>query len=114
MCRSTWRRRNRLCLPPWVRLPLTRNGGSLQFASSCPESRVLNDQGGAMSEEPRESLEAVRMGKLRRIADLGLDPWGGRFDGHQTIARVRELPVPKVREGEPAVPGPTVRVAGRI
>ena len=39
-----------------------------------------------MAEEPRESLEAVRMEKLRRIADLGLDPWGQRFDGHQAIA----------------------------
>jgi len=53
-----------------------------------------------MPEEPRESLEAVRMEKLRRIADLGLDPWGGRFDGHQAIARVRELPVPRARQGE--------------
>ncbi len=67
-----------------------------------------------MLEEPRESLEAVRMEKLRRIADLGLDPWGGRFDGHQAIARVRDLPVPKAQEGEQAEPGPAVRVAGRI
>ncbi len=67
-----------------------------------------------MAEEPRESLEAVRIDKLRRIADLGLDPWGARFDGHQAIARVRELPVPAPREGEPTEPGPAVRVAGRI
>ena len=67
-----------------------------------------------MPEEPRESLEAVRMEKLRRIADLGLDPWGGRFDGHQAIAKVRELSVPKAPEGEQAEPGPAVRVAGRI
>jgi lysyl-tRNA synthetase class 2 len=67
-----------------------------------------------MPEEPRESLEAVRLEKLRRIADLGLDPWGGRFDGHQAIATVRELPVPRAHEGEPAEPGPAVRVAGRI
>ncbi|MGC1719063.1 MAG: lysine--tRNA ligase [Isosphaeraceae bacterium] len=67
-----------------------------------------------MPEEPRESLEAVRMEKLRRIADLGLDPWGGRFDGHQAIAMVRELSVPKAQEGQQAEPGPAVRVAGRI
>ena len=67
-----------------------------------------------MPEEPRESLEAVRMEKLRRIADLGLDPWGGRFDGHQAIAKVRELSVPKAPEGQQAEPGPAVRVAGRI
>ena len=63
---------------------------------------------------PRESLEAVRLEKLRRIAGLGLDPWGQRFDGHQAIAEVRALPVPKPAEGEAAEPGPTVRVAGRI
>jgi lysyl-tRNA synthetase class 2 len=67
-----------------------------------------------MSEEPRESLEAVRIDKLRRIAALGLDPWGRRFDGHQAIAAVRALPIPEGKEGEPAEPGPAVRVAGRI
>src|SRR5271165_6497502 len=67
-----------------------------------------------MPEEPRESLESVRLEKLRRIADLGIDPWGQRFDGHQAIAAIRELPVPKTAEGEQAEPGPKVRVAGRI
>jgi lysyl-tRNA synthetase, class II len=67
-----------------------------------------------MAEEQRESLEAVRMEKLRRIADLGLDPWGQRFDGHQAIAAVRSLRVLQAREGESAKPGPAVRVAGRI
>src|SRR5262245_5730405 len=67
-----------------------------------------------MSEETRESLEEVRLEKLRRIADLGLDPWGQRFDGHQAIAEVRTLPVAKPSEAEQADPGPSVRVAGRI
>jgi len=64
-----------------------------------------------MSDEPRESLEAVRLEKLQRIAELGFDPWGQRFDGHQAIAAVRALPVPS--EGSD-LPGPAVRVAGRI
>ncbi len=67
-----------------------------------------------MADEPRESLEAVRLDKMRRIAALGLDPWGQRFDGHQAIASARALPVPKAGEGEPAETGPAVRVAGRI
>jgi lysyl-tRNA synthetase, class II len=67
-----------------------------------------------MSEAERESLEAVRAEKLRRIAELGIDPWGQRFDGHQAITAVRELPVAQAKEGEPAEPGPSVRVAGRI
>jgi lysyl-tRNA synthetase class 2 len=64
-----------------------------------------------MTVEPRESLEAVRLEKLRRIADLGVDPWGQRFDGHQAIASVRALFDPDAAADQP---GPTVRVAGRI
>jgi len=63
-----------------------------------------------MADESRDSLEAVRLDKLRRIAALGLDPWGQRFDGHRAIVEVRGLPLP---EGT-GTPGPTVRVAGRI
>ncbi len=66
-----------------------------------------------MADEPRESLEAVRLEKLERIAALGIDPWGGRFDGHQAMASVRALPIPAAEPGsEPT--GPVVRVAGRI
>ncbi len=60
---------------------------------------------------PREDHESVRREKLARIAALGLDPWGRRFDDHQPIAEVRALPLP---EGDPAPVGPRVRVAGRI
>ena len=63
-----------------------------------------------MADESRDSLEAVRLDKLRRIAALGLDPWGQRFDGHRAIVEVRGLPLP---EGT-GTPGPAVRVAGRI
>ena len=66
-------------------------------------------QGLVMSEETPDSLEAVRLEKLRRIEAMGLDPWGGRFDDHRAIAEVRALPLP---EGEEK--GPRVRVAGRI
>jgi lysyl-tRNA synthetase class 2 len=66
-----------------------------------------------MPDETRESLEAVRLEKLERIASLGIDPWGQRFDGHRAIAEVRALSVPAAEPGaEPG--GPTVRVAGRI
>ncbi len=65
-----------------------------------------------MPEEPRESLESVRLEKLERFAALGVDPWGERFDGHQAIAQVRALPLPASSETEQ--PGPEVRVAGRI
>jgi lysyl-tRNA synthetase class 2 len=48
-----------------------------------------------------------RADKLRRIEALGLDPWGGRFDGHQAIAAIRALP-------PDASPALRVRAAGRI
>jgi lysyl-tRNA synthetase, class II len=62
-------------------------------------------------EPKREDLEAVRLEKLRRIAAMGLDPWGQRFDGHRAIAEVRALPAPAA--GSEAA-GPRVRIAGRI
>ena len=57
--------------------------------------------------EPTENHEASRLEKLRAIEALGIDPWGGRFDGHQPIADVRQLPI----EADPPARG---RVAGRI
>jgi lysyl-tRNA synthetase class 2 len=64
-----------------------------------------------MSDAEREDLESVRLEKLRRIEALGVDPWGGRFDGHRPIAEVRSLPAAASGAAEP---GPRVRVAGRI
>ncbi len=66
-----------------------------------------------MADESRESLEAVRLEKLEKIAALGHDPWGGRFEGKQAIADVRALEVP-AGAGSNEVVGPTVRIAGRI
>jgi len=57
--------------------------------------------------EPQDYFEASRIDKLQRIEKLGLDPWGGRFDGHQPIAGLRALPLD---EANP----PRVRAAGRI
>ena len=58
---------------------------------------------------PHDPFEASRAEKLRRIEELGLDPWGGRFDGHQPIADVLQLPA-DLPEGQ----RPKVRVAGRV
>jgi lysyl-tRNA synthetase, class II len=66
-----------------------------------------------MADESRESLESVRREKLEKIAALGHDPWGRRFDGHQAIADVRALSVPE-GAGSSGIVGPAVRVAGRI
>jgi len=69
-----------------------------------------------------EALEAARREKLRKIEEMGIDPWGGRFDQQQPIGEIR------AREGEitleptgdcatgrlPEERGPRVRAAGRI
>src|SRR5689334_22694511 len=63
--------------------------------------------------------EAARREKLRKIIELGANPWGGRFDGHQSIGdiRARESEItkqPPAEGGEPVERGPRVRAAGRI
>jgi lysyl-tRNA synthetase, class II len=68
------------------------------------------------------ALEAARREKLRKIRELGIDPWGSRFDNHQPIGQVRarenEITVAPNSEGQagqpPELHGPKVRVAGRI
>jgi len=69
-----------------------------------------------------EMLEASRREKLRKIQALGLDPWGGRFDGHMALAEIRALekqialvPAGDCEVGKPPEErGPKVRAAGRI
>jgi lysyl-tRNA synthetase, class II len=66
--------------------------------------------------------EASRREKLRKIRELGIDPWGGRFDNRTPIAAIRaresEIVVDPIPEGseqrEATQHGPRVRAAGRI
>lgn len=64
-----------------------------------------------MSSEETTSGDPVasRLEKLRRIEALGVDPWGGRFDGHIPIDQVLAMPA-DLPEGQ----RPRVRIAGRI
>jgi len=65
-------------------------------------------------------LEAARRDKLRKIQDLGKDPWGARFDNHQPIGQIRarenEITTDPAVDAEhpPETRGPKVRAAGRI
>jgi lysyl-tRNA synthetase class 2 len=54
-------------------------------------------------------FEASRSDKLRNIAALGVDPWGGRFDGHMPIQKILEFPADL-----PDDQRPRVKAAGRI
>jgi lysyl-tRNA synthetase class 2 len=66
------------------------------------------------------SLEAARREKLRKISELGIDPWGARFDDHMAVAKIRALEGEIVADpvtdpaAHPEQHGPKVRVAGRI
>jgi lysyl-tRNA synthetase, class II len=61
-----------------------------------------------MTDTP-DRLEAARLDKLAKIEQLGLDPWGQRFDGHLHIDQAREkCPT------EQGIDGDAVRVAGRL
>ncbi len=66
--------------------------------------------------------EAARREKLPQIESLGVDPWGGRFDDHESIGKIREReseitseepPADQAHRG-PIQHGPKVRAAGRI
>jgi lysyl-tRNA synthetase class 2 len=68
------------------------------------------------------ALEAARREKLRKIREMGLDPWGQRLDNIQPIGEVRarqnEIVAEPAGEAEAGKPprqhGPQVRAAGRI
>jgi len=75
-------------------------------------------------------LEASRRDKLRKIEEMGIDPWGSRFDDKSPIAEVRaresdgvsgrstdgELIDPPIdaEKQDKIQKGPKVRIAGRI
>jgi lysyl-tRNA synthetase class 2 len=68
-----------------------------------------------------DELEAARRDKLRKLSESGIDPWGGRFDGHSKLADIRARESEIVVEAASAGPdhppeqhGPKVRAAGRI
>lgn len=75
-----------------------------------------------MTKEPTggAALEAARRDKMQKLIELGVDPWGSRFDSHSPIedirARESEIIVsPAVEEGhQPEQEGPKIRAAGRI
>lgn len=56
-----------------------------------------------------DRFEKVRLEKLEKITELGLDPFGQRFDDHIAISAAREQ-VPE----ESGVAGKKIRIAGRI
>jgi lysyl-tRNA synthetase class 2 len=62
-----------------------------------------------VSDASENVFETSRLDKLRKIEELGLDPWGGRFDGAQPIQAILALPADL-----PETERPRVKAAGRI
>ena len=68
------------------------------------------------------SPEEARRDKLRRLEEMGVDPWGSRFDDHMAISDIRAregqievIPIPEGSDQRnPEQHGPKVRAAGRI
>ena len=56
-----------------------------------------------------DRFEKARLEKGEKIREMGFDPYGQRFDGHQPIEQVRQA-CPE----EAGVDGPQVRIAARI
>src|SRR3954466_14729787 len=107
----------------------------------------MRSMSATVSEQPATASttadwESSRRDKLRRIAELGRDPWGSRFDDHAPIADIRarageivfrrqdgrEVSLPQLEssagdfdfrkwvseQGPGEMAGPEVRAAGRI
>ena len=78
------------------------------------QNRPMPSASSTPTEQPSATAAALlqaRRDKLAKLHELGIDPWGQRFDNAQPVAVVRER-----GEGldQTADDGPTVRVAGRI
>ncbi len=67
-----------------------------------------NSTSGKKQQKP-DRFEKARLDKLDKIVEMGLDPFGQRFDDHMSLAEAREA-VP----AESGEAGPKIRVAGRI
>ena len=82
----------------------------------------MNDKSAQRSAASESSLEDARREKLQKIRELGIDPWGGRFDDRAPIGDIRSHegeirvePTGDCQTGKPPEQhGPRVRAAGRI
>jgi lysyl-tRNA synthetase class 2 len=61
-------------------------------------------------EQPTNQYEQERRQKMQRLRELGVDPFGGRVEGVQSLFSVRALHKPEFGQDG----GPAVKVAGRM
>jgi lysyl-tRNA synthetase class 2 len=60
--------------------------------------------------EPTNQYEQERRQKMQRLRELGVDPYGGRVEGIQSLTSIRELHKPEFGQDG----GPGVKAAGRL
>jgi lysyl-tRNA synthetase class 2 len=108
---------------------------------TIPTSMTQSPENSPVESGDGGSLEASRRAKLQKIIELGLDPWGSRFDDRSYVRDIRarageiqfltedgrRIPLPadftaeafdrkawKAAQGKGELSGPKVRAAGRI
>jgi len=90
---------------------------TIQWGEICTNEQNISNSIMA-KEEPTGTgavLETSRREKLRKIEELGFDPWGQRFDDHIAIGNIRVMENQIiVDETAGQHTGPKVRAAGRI
>jgi len=68
--------------------PLTK----IHVSPWIPPLRTVSPERKSTTVSDTSEYESARREKLQRIANLGIDPWGHRFDGHTPIQQVLALP----------------------
>ncbi len=105
---SHWRDHRQAAKRLYVELTLTETPVSLK----CPHvivfanlrfPVVISRMNDPLSQQPAGSetaLETARREKLRKIRELGVDPWGARFDGNQPVGEIRGHTIRRARAGD--------------
>ena len=109
------------------------------MSDELPRTPGDPEDGGLPADGGMSPIERARREKLQKIIELGVDPWGGRFDGRASIEQIRarvgevtyqtdsgqSVALPGLDEdidfrgwlseqGPGTLTGPRVRAAGRI
>ncbi len=114
--------------------------GIIAMSANDPSASPHDSDSSAASSASISMHEASRRQKLKQLIELGVDPWGGRFDNRMPIAQIRSragevqfrsqsgtsVPLPELTsididfrqwlasQGPGELEGPAVRAAGRI
>src|SRR5688500_9339829 len=83
-------------------------GGVLRFSIRMYHRQTFRQR--MIMPEPISEYEQERRGKLQKLRELGVDPYGQRTAGLQPLAQIKALHKPEFGQDG----GPVVKAAGRI